>query len=156
VRCCRSDYNDAGSQSVWESLIKRGDCAPGGTSVTAFANTTRTQNFAYDSLNRIARQAEGDRRTYYIFQGESGYLVATPQSPRNYSVTLVQNKVPDVISRKFKGKQVTVKMLKPKGTRAGLFRDYFDRLNALYVMVALGRARKLKKKLGKAMLFRVK
>ena len=29
-------------------------------------------------------------------------------------------------------------------------------LNALYVMVALGRARKLKKKLGKAMLFRVK
>jgi hypothetical protein len=37
-----------------------------------------------------------------------------------------------------------------------MFRDYFDRLNALYVMVALGRAKKLKKKLGKAMLFRVK
>ena len=78
---------------------------------------------------RFIGQAEGERRTYYVFQGESGYLVATPQSPRNYSVTLVQNEVPDVIGRKFKGKQVTVKMLKSKGTRAGLFRDYFDRLN---------------------------
>ena len=105
---------------------------------------------------RFIGQAEGERRTYYVFQGESGYLVATPQSPRNYSVTLVQNEVPDVIGRKFKGKRVTVKMLKSKGNRAGLFRDYFDCLNALYVMVALGRARKLKKKLGKAMLFRVK
>jgi len=101
-------------------------------------------------------RAEGERRSYYVFQGESGYLVATPQSRRNYSVTLVQNEVPDVISRKFKGKQVTVGMLKSKGSRVGLFRDYFDRLNALYVMVALGRARKLKKKLGRAMLFRVK
>jgi hypothetical protein len=105
---------------------------------------------------RFIGQAEGEKRTYYIFHGESGYLVATPQSPRNYSVTIVQNEVPDVISRKFKRKQLTVSMLKSKGTRAGLFRDYFDRLNALYVMVALGRARKLKKKLGKAMLFRVK
>src|SRR2546430_10597984 len=105
---------------------------------------------------RFIGEAEGERRTYYVFQGENGYLVATPQSPRNYSVTLVQNDVPEVISRKFKGKQVTVSMLKSKGNRAGLFRDYFDRLNALYVMVALGRARSLKKKLGKAMLFRVK
>jgi hypothetical protein len=46
--------------------------------------------------------------------------------------------------------------LKSQGHRADLFGQYFDRLNALYVMVALGRARKLKKKLGKAMLFRVK
>jgi len=105
---------------------------------------------------RFIGEAEGERRTYYVFQGESGYLVATPQSPRNYSVTLVQNEVPDAISRKFTGKLVTVSMLKSKRNRAGLFRDYFDRLNALYVMVALGRARKLKKKLGKAMLFRVK
>jgi hypothetical protein len=105
---------------------------------------------------RFIGQAEGERRTYYVFQGLSGYLVATPQSPRNYSVTLVQNEVPDVISRRFKGKQVTVNMLKSKGNRARLFPDYFDRLNALYVMVALGRARQLKKKLGKAMLFRVK
>ena len=105
---------------------------------------------------RFIGQAEGERRSYYVFQSDSGYLVATAQSPRNYSVTLVQGEVPDVISRKYKGKQVTVSMLKPQGGRPGLFRDYFDRLNALYVMVALGRARKLKKKLGRAMLFRVK
>jgi len=105
---------------------------------------------------RFIGQAEGERRSYYVFQGDNGYLVATPQSPRNYSVTLVPNEVPDAISRKFKGKQVTVSALKPQGIRAGLFREYFDRLNELYVMVALGRARKLKKKLGRAMLFRVK
>src|SRR6266571_2681430 len=52
---------------------------------------------------RFIGEAEGERRTYYVFQGESGYLVATPQTPRNYSVTLVQNEVPEVISRKFKG-----------------------------------------------------
>jgi hypothetical protein len=97
---------------------------------------------------RFIGQAEGERRTYYVFQGESGYLVATPRSPRNYSVTLVQNEVPDVISRKFKGKQVTVSMLKSKGTRAGLFRDYFDRLNALYVMGRVRTSEKTQEKVG--------
>jgi hypothetical protein len=101
-------------------------------------------------------QAEGERRSYYVFQADNGYLVATPQSTRNYSVTVVQSEVPEVISRKYKGKQVTVSTLKSMGSGTGLFRDYFDRLNALYVMVALGRAKKLKKKLGRAMLFRVK
>jgi len=36
-----------------------------------------------------------------------------------------------------------------------LFERYFDRLNALYVMVALRKARKLKKRLGKAMVFKI-
>jgi hypothetical protein len=40
---------------------------------------------------RFIGQAEGDRRSYYVFQSDNGYLVATPQSPRNYSVTLVRN-----------------------------------------------------------------
>jgi hypothetical protein len=43
--------------------------------------------------------------------------------------------------------QVTVSTLKSQGHRPDLFGEYFDRLNALYVMVALGRARKLKIKL---------
>ena len=97
---------------------------------------------------RFIGEAEGERRTYYVFQGESGYLVATPQSPRNYSVTLVQNEVPEVISRKFKGKQVTVSMLKSKRNQSGMFRDYFDRLNALYVMVALGTREETQEKAG--------
>lgn len=105
---------------------------------------------------RFIGEADGEKRSYYVFQVDSGYLVASPQSARNYSVTFVANEVPDMISRKFKGKQVTVNMLKSKAHRESLFREYFDRLNALYVMVALGRARKLKKKLGRAMLFRVK
>src|SRR5438034_3531028 len=80
---------------------------------------------------RFIGEAEGERRTYYVFQGESGYLVATPQSPRNYSVTLVQDEVPEVISRKFTGKLVTVSMLKSKRNRSGMYRDYFDRLNEI-------------------------
>ncbi len=105
---------------------------------------------------RFVGQAEGERQTYNVFQGDNGYLVAAPRSANNYSVTLVPQEAPEAISRRFKGMRVTVSTLKSQGHRPDLFGEYFDRLNALYVMVALGRARKLKKKLGRAMLFKVK
>ena len=82
-------------------------------------------------------------------------MVAAPQAPHSYSVTVIQREAPEVISNKFRGSQITVSTLKTKGRRPDLFDRYFDRLNALYVMVALGKARKLKKRLGKAMLFQV-
>lgn len=101
-------------------------------------------------------QAEGDRRSYYVFQTVSGFLVAAPQGPNSYSVTMIQAEAPDVISSKFKGAKITVNSLKAQAHRPDLFSQYFDRLNALYVMVALGRARKLKKRLGRAMVFKIK
>lgn len=104
---------------------------------------------------RFVGQAEGDRRKYYVFETASGYLVAAPQAPHSYSVTVIQREAPEVISNKFRGSQITVSTLKAKGHRPDLFGRYFDRLNALYVMVALGKARKLKKRLGKAMLFKI-
>jgi hypothetical protein len=116
-------------------------------------------NMAIKSLFSGAKyigQAEGDRQTYYVFEGDSGFLVTAPRSSNNYSVTLVQREAPEVISRKFKGMRVTVGTLKSQGHRADLFGEYFNRLNSLYVMVALGRANKLKKKVGKAMVFKVK
>jgi hypothetical protein len=104
---------------------------------------------------RFVGQAEGDRRKYYVFEAASGYLVAAPQAPHSYSVTVIQREAPEVISSKFRGRQITVSTLKAKAHRPDLFERYFDRLNALYVMVALGKARKLKKRLGKAMLFKI-
>ena len=104
---------------------------------------------------RFVGQAEGDRRKYYVFEATSGYLVAAPQAPHSYSLTVIRREAPEVISNKFRGAQITVSTLKAKGHRPDLFDRYFDRLNALYVMVALGKARKLKKRFGKAMLFKI-
>jgi hypothetical protein len=58
---------------------------------------------------RFVGQAEGDRQTYSVFQGDNGYLVAAPRSSNNYSVTLVPQEAPEVIGRKFKGERVTVR-----------------------------------------------
>jgi hypothetical protein len=105
---------------------------------------------------KFVGQAEGDRQSYYVFETSTAYLVAAPRDPNNYSVTVVRHEAPDVIGRKFKGDQVTVKDLKSLTRHSNLFRGYFDRLNALYVMVALGRATKLKKRMGRAMLFKIR
>ena len=104
---------------------------------------------------KFVGQAEGDRRKYYIFEAASGYLVAAPQAPHSYSVTVIQREAPEVVSSKFRGAEITVSTLEAKGHRPDLFHGYLDRLNALYVMVALGKARKLKKRLGKAMVFKI-
>jgi hypothetical protein len=104
---------------------------------------------------RFVGQAEGDRRKYYVFEAASGYLVVAPQGRNSYSVTVIQREAPEVISHKFKGSQITVSTLKAKGHRPDLFKQYFDRLNSLYVMVAMRKAKKLKKRLGKAMVFKI-
>src|SRR5437773_12306492 len=96
-------------------------------------------------------QAEGDRRTYYVFQGEGPYLVASPNVRGGLNVNLVERETPDVLSRRFKGQRVTGSILVRKGRRPDLFGADFAALNALYVMVALGRARKLKKHEGRAL-----
>ncbi|PYY17295.1 MAG: hypothetical protein DMG60_12135 [Acidobacteria bacterium] len=104
---------------------------------------------------KFVGQAEGDKRSYYVYQTPNSYLVATAQRRNNYSVTAIQLDSPDVIGRKFKGKEITVNSLKSSAHRPDLFKEYFDRLNALYVMVALGKARKLKKREGRAMVFKI-
>jgi len=105
---------------------------------------------------RFIGQAAGDRQTYSVFETASGYLVAAPRSSHNYSLTFVQRAAPEVIGRKFHGRQITVNTLKSRTHRPDLFGAYFDRLNALYVMVALSKAIKLKKREGRAMLFKIK
>lgn len=101
-------------------------------------------------------QAEGERLTYYVFEGNRAYLVVSPNSRGGLNLNVVDQDTPEVISRRFSGQRVTGQMLVQKGRRPDLFADNFSPLNALYTMVALGRAKKLKQKLGRAMVFKIK
>ncbi|MGH9509508.1 MAG: hypothetical protein ACRD2Q_12230 [Terriglobales bacterium] len=97
-------------------------------------------------------EAEGDRRTYYVFQGSSGYVVASSNGKAALNVTMVGKDVLAGIQRRFGGREVTTSLIVHRSRRP----DRFGALNALYVMVALGAARKLRKRDGKAMVFKVK
>lgn len=105
---------------------------------------------------RYIGQAKGERKTYYVFESDVGYLIAAPNSGRGFYVNVVEREAPEAISKVFKGKQVTNKRLKEKGRRPDLFGPSFVALNALYAMVALGRAKKLKRREGKAMVFKIR
>jgi len=101
-------------------------------------------------------RADGDKRTYHVFQADAGFLVLTPNSDRSFAVSLVDAEAPDVVTSTFKGKQLTTVRLRKNGRRPDLFGSPFTALNTLYVMVALGRARKLKRREGRAMLFKIR
>lgn len=101
-------------------------------------------------------QAEGERLTYYVFEGNRAYLVVSPNNRGGLNMSVVDQEVPEVISRRFGGQRVTGGTLTEKGRRPDLFGDNFAPLNALYTMVALGRAKKLKQRLGRAMVFKIK
>ena len=104
---------------------------------------------------RYVGKAEGDRRTYHVFESDAGYLVMAPNSAGGFNLNVVDREVPDVVTTGFKGKKLTAGRLKRSSRRPGLFRGPFSSLTALYVMVALGRARKLKRREGKAMVFKI-
>jgi hypothetical protein len=100
-------------------------------------------------------QAEGDRRTYYAYQGDGPYVIASPNDRGGLNVNVIEREVPDVLARRFKGHRVTTSILQKQGRRADLFGPDFAALNSLYLMVALGRARKLKKRDGRALIFKI-
>lgn len=100
-------------------------------------------------------QAEGDRRKYYAFQGDGPYIIASPNGRGGLNVNVIEREVPDVLTGRFKGQRVTSRILVKQGRRADLFGAAFAALNALYLMVALGRARKLKKRDGRALIFKI-
>lgn len=100
-------------------------------------------------------KAEGDRRTYYVFKSHVGYLVLAPNSTGSFNLNIVDVDAPEVITNAFKGKELTAQRLGRSGRRPDLFGGPFASHNGLYVMVALGRARKLKKREGKAMVFKI-
>ncbi len=91
-----------------------------------------------------------------MFEGDIGYLVLSPNSDHSFTINIVDSEAPEVLIRKFKGKQLTTRRLRQSSRRPDLFGSPFASLNALYVMVALGRARKLKRREGKAMVFKIR
>jgi hypothetical protein len=100
-------------------------------------------------------RADGDRRSYHVLQGHSGYLIVASNNRGGFNVSVVPLEAPDVIARRFGGREVTGSKLAKQSRRPDLFRDAFAPLSALYVMVALGRARKLQKREGRAMVFKI-
>ncbi len=104
---------------------------------------------------RYVGKAEGDRRTYYVFESDGGYLVVAPNSAGGFNLNVVNREVPDAVRTSFKGKKLTAGLLKRRSRRPGLFRGPFSSLQALYVLVALGRARKLKQREGRSMVFKI-
>lgn len=102
---------------------------------------------------RYVGRARGARRTYHVFEGSHAYLVVSPNTRGGLNVNPVSRKAPELISKRFRGRHLTSKRLAKAG---GPFRAAFAPLNALYVMVALGRASKLKIMEGKSMVFSIK
>jgi hypothetical protein len=105
---------------------------------------------------RYLGKAKGDRQNYYIFDSEAGYLVVAPNSNQSFNMNLVDAEAPEAITRAFKGKRLTTGLLKKSRRRPDLFGTSFGCLNALYVMVGLGRARKLKLREGRSMVFKIR
>lgn len=103
---------------------------------------------------RYVGQAEGDRKTYRVFEGKNEYLVVGPTRD-GYYVNVVAREAPEVITRAFKRKKVTSVLVKRTARRADLFPGSRESLRTLYVMVALRRARKLRQRQGKAMVFKI-
>ena len=99
-------------------------------------------------------RAEGDRRTYYVFKGRTQYVVASANR-EGLNVNVVDGQAPAAVLRRFAGKRVTSKLLGKNARGAAMFGKSFQRLNSLYVMVALGKAAKLKERDGKAMVFKI-
>jgi hypothetical protein len=104
---------------------------------------------------RYVGQAEGDRKTYSIFQTDDHYLVLGP-TESGYYLTLVDRDAPGVITKAFSGKKITSGDVREKAKRPDLFYSSLAALNALYAMVGLGQARKLKQHRGKALQFKIK
>jgi hypothetical protein len=104
---------------------------------------------------RYVGKAEGDRKTYYVFESDCGYLVVAPNSTGSFNLNIVNGEVPGVVTTMFKSKRLTSGRLKRSNRRPDLFGRPFASLNALYAMVALGCAQKLKRREGKAMVFKI-
>jgi hypothetical protein len=101
-------------------------------------------------------QAEGDRNTYDVFETRGHFLVAGPTDRGGYYLNIVEREAPDVVAEVFKGRKVTSGTVKKSARRPDLFPNPPAALNTLYVMVALGVARKLKQHDGRAMVFRIR
>jgi hypothetical protein len=106
---------------------------------------------------KYAGKADGDKRAYHVFEGAASMLVVSPGRTRgSYNANAVDRRGLDVVGRRFRGRKVTSADVMRKARRRDLFRQRFDALNALYAMVAVGRAQKLRERRdGRSLVFRI-
>jgi len=99
--------------------------------------------------------ADGERRTYYAYETTKNFLLASPSSSNQFNVTVIDKEATSIVAKKFAGKRVTAREVN-KSSRKDLFGAPFSALNTLYIMVALGHARRLKRRIGKAFVFKIR
>jgi hypothetical protein len=92
---------------------------------------------------RYVGEAVGVRHTYYIFQGQQHYLVLSfkkgDAAAGNFNI--VEADAVAYLEDKFRGaKALTSKQVLEESKRTRHFKDRFVALNALYVLVAAGKA----------------
>jgi len=106
---------------------------------------------------KYAGKADGDKRAYHVFEGAASMLVVSPgRTKGSYNANAVDRRGLDVVGRRFRGRKVTSADVMRKARRRDLFRQRFDALNALYAMVAVGRAHKLRERRdGRSLVFRI-
>jgi hypothetical protein len=88
-------------------------------------------------------EAKGIRQTYYVFRGESHFLVLSlkKDDPAAGNFNIIRMDAVDYARDKYRGeKGVTAKQLLEESRRTKHFKDRFAALNTLYVLVALGAA----------------
>lgn len=113
---------------------------------------SKTQGSQTKDVRYVGR-AEGARRTYHIFECSHAYLVVSPNSCGGLSVNPVTRRAPEIISRRFRERHITSKRL-AKGSDP--FRPPSRPSTPSIIMVALGRASKLKIMGGRSMVFSIK
>ena len=89
-------------------------------------------------------EAEGKRRTYYVFEGTDFYLIMSFKAPEraagNFDV--VGREQVDYVLKHFAGKPgVTAQAVFDQAHTIRHFSSRFDALRILYILVALGQAR---------------
>jgi hypothetical protein len=88
-------------------------------------------------------EATGVRQTYYVFRGHQHYLLLSFKKDDDASgnFNVVEAEAVAYVENKFRGaKGLTSKQLFEESKRTKHFRDRFVALNALYVLVASGKA----------------
>jgi hypothetical protein len=103
---------------------------------------------------RFLGRAAGPRLEYDVFESDRAFLLFSPSKRGGFSVNIVDKRAPQRIAHSFGGKQVTSGTVAPGLKRLPLGADF--PLGALYVMVAMGLARKLRKMEGNSLVFKVR
>ena len=60
----------------------------------------------FRTLEYVGR-AEGDKKSYFVFEGPHAYLVVASNTARSYNANVVEREAVDLLARRFKGRKVT-------------------------------------------------